>query len=92
MTLAQKTGLSTRSGDDLFVRSIALRREEIEDLGAYPFSIPAIRHLAELKLDSRVTLFAGENGSGKSNRMLKVRSAGDIDSASITRWLKAAAA
>jgi hypothetical protein len=31
-------------------------------------------------------------GSGKSNRMLKVRNAGDIDSASITRWLKAAAA
>src|SRR5205809_5514118 len=30
--------------------------------------------------------------SGKSNRMLKVRTAGDIDSASITRWLKAAAA
>jgi hypothetical protein len=31
-------------------------------------------------------------GSGKSNRMLKVRSAADIDTASITRWLKAAAA
>ena len=31
-------------------------------------------------------------GSGKSNRMLKVRSAADIDSASIARWLKAAAA
>jgi hypothetical protein len=31
-------------------------------------------------------------GSGKSNRMLKVRNAEDIDSASITRWLKAAAA
>ena len=30
-------------------------------------------------------------GSGKSNRMLKVRTAADIDSASITRWLKAAA-
>ena len=28
-------------------------------------------------------------GSGKSNRMLKVRSASDIDSASILRWLKA---
>src|SRR2546430_10188022 len=66
MTLAKKTGLSNRSGDDLFVRSIALRREVIEDLDAYPFSIPAIRHLDELKLDSRVTLFAGENGSGKS--------------------------
>src|SRR2546430_11457844 len=66
MTLAKKTGLSNRSGDDLFVRSIALRREVIEDLDAYPFSIPAIRHLDELTLDSRVTLFAGENGSGKS--------------------------
>jgi len=29
---------------------------------------------------------------GKTNRMLKVRSAGDIDAATITRWLKAAAA
>ncbi len=31
-------------------------------------------------------------GSGKSNRMLKIRSAGDIDSASILRWLKAVVA
>jgi hypothetical protein len=31
-------------------------------------------------------------GSGKINRMLKVRTAADIDNASITRWLKAAAA
>jgi len=30
-------------------------------------------------------------GNGKKNRMLKVRTAADIDSASITRWLKAAA-
>jgi len=31
-------------------------------------------------------------GSGKGNRMLKVRTSDDIDSASILRWLKAAAA
>jgi len=31
-------------------------------------------------------------GSGKANRMLKVRTASDIDSASISRWLKAAVA
>ena len=31
-------------------------------------------------------------GSGKGNRMLKVHSAADIDSTSILRWLKAAAA
>jgi hypothetical protein len=30
-------------------------------------------------------------GSGKGNRTLKVHSAGDIDSASILRWVKAAA-
>jgi hypothetical protein len=30
-------------------------------------------------------------GNGKKNRMLKVHSAADIDSASILRWLKAAA-
>ncbi|SRR5258708_1574850 len=31
-------------------------------------------------------------GSGKSQRMLKVRSAADVDAASVKRWLKAAAA
>jgi hypothetical protein len=31
-------------------------------------------------------------GAGKGNRMLKVRTAADIDSASILRWLKAAVA
>jgi len=31
-------------------------------------------------------------GSGKGNRMLKVRTAADVDAASIKRWLKAAIA
>jgi predicted ATPase len=52
--------------DDALVRSVLLKREEIDDFDAYPFSIPAIRQLEELKLDPHVTLFAGENGSGKS--------------------------
>jgi len=51
---------------ELFVRALVLKRDEIETFDAYPFSIPAIRNLDELKLDSAVTLFAGENGSGKS--------------------------
>src|SRR2546421_2454137 len=55
-----------RRVDNLFVRALVLKRHEVESFDAYPFSIPAIRHLDELKLDSRVTLFAGENGSGKS--------------------------
>jgi predicted ATPase len=49
-----------------FVRSVVLRRDEVEDFDAYPFSIPGIRGLDELELDPRVTLLAGENGSGKS--------------------------
>src|SRR5437773_7034057 len=57
---------SSRRADDLFVRSLVLKRDEVESFDVYPFSIPAIRQLDELKLDSRVTLFAGENGSGKS--------------------------
>ena len=42
----------------------------------------------ELLVDPKKKL----EGSGKGNRMLKVHSAADIDSASILRWLKAAAA
>src|SRR5437016_12505901 len=57
---------SSRRADDLFVRALVLKRDEIESFDVYPFSIPAIRQLDELRLDSRVTLFAGENGSGKS--------------------------
>lgn len=57
--------------------------------------------LASFKDHVGINFFASPNllvdpgkkleGSGKSNRMLKVRSADDIDSASILRWLKAAA-
>jgi predicted ATPase len=43
-----------------------LKRDEVDNFDAYPFSIPAIRQLDELALDPHVTLFAGENGSGKS--------------------------
>src|SRR5438132_9928190 len=57
---------SPRRADDLFVRALVLKRDEVESFDEYPFSIPAIRHLDELRLDSAVTLFAGENGSGKS--------------------------
>jgi predicted ATPase len=52
--------------DDSLIRSVVLKRDEVEDFGAYPFSIPAVRQLDELELDPHVTLFAGENGSGKS--------------------------
>jgi predicted ATPase len=52
--------------DQAFVRALVLKRDEVVDFDAYPFSIPAIKQLDELALDPHVTLFAGENGSGKS--------------------------
>jgi len=55
-----------RSSDQAFVRALVLKRDEVVDFDAYPFSIPAIRQLDELRLDPHVTLCAGENGSGKS--------------------------
>lgn len=49
-----------------FVRSVVLKRDEVADFDAYPFSIPAIAALTELRLDATVTFLTGENGSGKS--------------------------
>jgi predicted ATPase len=51
---------------DPFIRSVAVRRNEILDPDTNPFSIPSLRALHELELDPHVTLLAGENGSGKS--------------------------
>jgi predicted ATPase len=51
---------------EALVRSVVLKRDEVESFDAYPYSIPAIHDLEELVLDPHVTFFAGENGSGKS--------------------------
>lgn len=49
-----------------FLRGITLLREEVTDFNTYPFTVPAIRGMDTLNLDSEVTFFVGENGSGKS--------------------------
>jgi predicted ATPase len=51
---------------DALVRSVVVKRGEIKDPDAYPFSIPALHALEELPLDPAVTFFIGGNGSGKS--------------------------
>jgi predicted ATPase len=52
--------------DPPFLKSVTLRREWVESFEVYPYSIPAIKHLATLELHPRVTFFVGENGTGKS--------------------------
>ena len=44
------------------LRSVRLGKEG----SGFPFTVPAIRSLGELSLDTAVTFFVGENGSGKS--------------------------
>lgn len=49
-----------------FARALRLERDRVPSFDAFPFSIPAIRGLEEMRLDRKITFFVGENGSGKS--------------------------
>jgi predicted ATPase len=49
-----------------FLVSATLLRDKVPSLAAYPFSIPAVGNLHELRFDQPVTFFIGENGTGKS--------------------------
>jgi len=50
----------------MFLKKITLLHEDVPSFSTYPFSIPSIRKLDELNLESNITFFVGENGSGKS--------------------------
>lgn len=43
---------------------LGLRR--LDERDGFPFSVPAVAHIEQLRLDQPVTLLAGENGTGKS--------------------------
>jgi predicted ATPase len=49
-----------------FLLAAVVLRDKIEAPGAYPFNIPAIGALREIRFEQPVTFFIGENGSGKS--------------------------
>lgn len=49
-----------------YLRSIELKRDNIERFEEYPFNIPVVRELDFLDFHADVTFFVGENGSGKS--------------------------
>jgi predicted ATPase len=48
------------------LKKLTLLRERVQDWQAYPFCVPAIRELDSLVFRSRISFFAGENGTGKS--------------------------
>ncbi|MDP4182452.1 MAG: AAA family ATPase [Bacillota bacterium] len=49
-----------------YIRSVELKKEKILSFSKYPFCLPAIKNLHELKLHPKVTFIVGENGTGKS--------------------------
>src|SRR5437899_7410659 len=48
------------------LKKIAILRERVDRWDSYPVSVPAIRKLNTLVFRSRISFFAGENGTGKS--------------------------
>ena len=49
-----------------FLLSLRLDERTVPSFEEHPYSLPAVRHLGELRLRSPVTFLVGENGSGKS--------------------------
>lgn len=49
-----------------FLRSIELKRNEIETFSRYPYCLPAVKDLRNLEFHPKVTFIVGENSSGKS--------------------------
>ena len=73
---------NTRQGSEAqgvgtgFLREIS--RKSRGDERTFPFSVPAIRHLESLSLDTAVTFFVGENGSGKSTLLEGIAAAAKL--------------
>jgi predicted ATPase len=49
-----------------FVLGLTLLRDKVPSFDVYPFAIPSIGALSELRFERPVTFLIGENGSGKS--------------------------
>ena len=50
----------------IHLKSISLKSRISAPAGEFPFNVPAVQSLSEIKFTSPVTFFVGENGSGKS--------------------------
>ncbi len=49
-----------------YLQQVSIRSESAINSSTYPYNIPAIKHLGNLKFHPDVTFFVGENGAGKS--------------------------
>ena len=49
-----------------YLKTVSLKRQQVDSFDSYPFCIPAVRELETIEFGKEVTIFVGENGSGKS--------------------------
>jgi hypothetical protein len=52
----------TPTKNDAFVRSVVLKRDDVVDFDAYPFSIPAIPRYEETEVFELTRSFLGDRG------------------------------
>ena len=52
-----------------YLLGASFRPDVVIDFDVYPFNIPAVRKIQDIKFHPNVTFFVGENGSGKSTVM-----------------------
>jgi predicted ATPase len=58
----------------LYLHGIGLKRSRVRSFDEYPFSLPAVQKLRDIRLKSPVTFLVGENGSGKSTLLEAIAS------------------
>jgi predicted ATPase len=51
---------------NLFIKEIKLKKENIVNYSQYPFSLSVVKNFSDIKINSPVTFFIGENCSEKS--------------------------
>lgn len=65
---------------DGFIRSATIRWDKVESRDVYPWTLPVFRNMVDLPLHPHMTIFVGENGSGKSTIMEGIAEAAGINS------------
>jgi len=58
-----------------FLRSVELKRDNVESFSRYPYCLPVIKNLTRLEFHPKVTFIVGENGTGKSTILEAVATA-----------------
>ena len=66
---------AAQPGPRWFLRSVTRPKRPRADVARFPYTVPVIRSLDTLALDTAVTFFVGENGSGKSTLLEAIAAA-----------------